>query len=177
MRINEAFKEDGGKLLKKSKVLKLMLVVIIFCLSLTSAAYASSSVQANNIPKNENTDQSVNPNNTGLNINGAFISLNSTGTALWYSGKLTSANTWISASCQTSLEWQSPLGGSFQTEATNNPVYSENTNTMNTPTYIFTYPTWGYWRSTNTVVAYWPGNIIPSYWNNTFSCPPLYYEQ
>jgi len=158
-------------------ILKFMLVLVL-CLSLSSVAYASSSVHNNNTQKNGNNDQSstIQPNDTGLNINAAFVQLSSTGTAIWYSGKFTSANTWISASCQTSLQWQSALGGSFQTEETQNKVTSENVKSMSTPTYIFTSPTWGYWRASNKVVAYWPSNIVPSNYSSTFACPKIYWH-
>lgn len=168
----------------------IFLLALIFSLTVSSTAFANSSTSevtgtentiqsstGNNADQKTIDDKSVKPQNVGGTYAGAYISLNSTGTALWYSGNLSSANAWISASCKVSLQWMSPLGGSWQTEINNDAVENENATKLSTPTYTLPSVTWGYWRSTNYYVAYWPSNIVPSYLSNTVYSNQLYYEQ
>lgn len=157
--------------MRKTRVLVFMFVLVLY-LTLSSAVYASPKDSGDKLPIG-----TVEPNDIGANIGGAYIDINSSRTTLFYSGNFSSANTWISASNQISLQWLSPLGGSWQTELTNPAVYSEYTKTMSTPTYFFNNVTWGYWRSANKVVAYWPSNILPSYLSKTYYSSQLYQEQ
>jgi hypothetical protein len=160
--------------MKKSRYI--MLFVLAICLCLSSTVYAVTETPIVGAENQSSLNGSITPQHVGGNYAGSYISFNSNRTALWYSGNLTSAHTWISASCQEKLQWQSPLGGSWQTEVTNPTVYSENTTTMSTPTYTFPNMDWGYWRSSNSIVAYWPSNVIPSYWSGTAYSSSLYFE-
>jgi hypothetical protein len=154
----------------------IVLFVLVFCLCLCSTVYGFAETPVTEINNDSSLSGSVTPQDAGGNYGGSYISFNSNRTALWYSGNFSSANTWISASCKERLQWKSPLGGSWITEVTNPTVYSENVKYMATPTYVFPNMTWGYWRSTNYIVAYWPSNIIPSYLSGTVYSSQLYYE-
>ena len=158
----------GGSSVLKMKKSLIGILVIVFSLMIASTAIAGPT-------KTEGTMTQVQPNAVGGNWVGAYI--DHSGPTIWYSGNMSSANAWISASNQVSLQWQSPLGGSWLTEETQSAVYSSNTTQMSTPTYLFYNATWGYWRAKNYFVAYWPSNIIPSYLNGNAYSSKFYLEE
>lgn len=162
----------------KKNVLLLSMITVFFLLMSISSVTASPSTVTETPATSINSEPSsiVEPDGITLSWVGAYITKSSSGTALWYSGNLSSNYPWVSASIQVSLQWQSPLGGSWQTEFTQQKLYSEDTAYMETPTYLMSNATWGYWRSYSSAVIYWPVGQIPNYSTGSDISSTIYIE-
>ncbi|TGE37265.1 hypothetical protein E4K67_15530 [Desulfosporosinus fructosivorans] len=161
------------------KKTRLIIILMTFTLLVSNVIIVSASekmpiqedsVTSEKTPTLNNTNpgkEEISPNAVGANIAGSFIAINSSNDAIYYSGKITSANTWISASIQETEQYMSAVGSSWSNEKVQTTVYSDNSKTLVTPTYFDRELSWGYYRSKNYFKAYFPSNIIPSYWSNT----------